>query len=757
MFSVVLGLGVSVVAALLTLVDALFLSPLPYRESDALFGVGEVQAADALRNAVVSPAELRVMADIPGVTAVTGYAGSRTTLAPSGEVIDEGVIIAEVDPAFFVTLATAPLYGRLLSADDRSAGTFTRAVISYRCWRDRFAANPAIVDEIITLPTGRLQIVGVMPPRFDLPVGVEAWVPIREQVRSDRRFLTAIVRLSAATHAASVSAALTGLRSGTQPADHRLVVRRLRDIVRPGDADSVLVLFVSCALLLIGASSQIAFTQVARLAERSSEIDTRVALGASTPEVIRASFMETSLLLIAASGLAASILPPVRLALVSLLPPELAPIDVAIPLGKALRALAAVVGVALIIVWVVCGVEVTRRVTRFRRDKAVAGGSRWPRRLFVGGQIALAVVLVYEATLMASSLAAIRTKPLGFDPAGLYFISARFSAGGDRVAGPYGELETLASVLQSLPNVISASVSDSPPFGTAGFLRTLRTGAAEVLTVRWRTIGPRYLETVGIGLIAGESFGADGSRTGVGVALVNETANRRLGPDGTSLGRTLSTGVEKLRIIGVLEDMRDVSRRAVPEPEIYVPMRETNSQAAGLVLRIRESDAGATLPLVRATLQRSGVQPSSIGIRSIEAMVRRDEAPQRSRAILLGTVAIVAMALTVLTIVGTGLDTLGRRARDFGIRMALGGQARQIRWAVLRDELSAALLPVGIGVWSAATVGKLFATHLVDLQVFDPWIAAAVCALVLGTIALSTWMLSRRIEELEPAHVLRHG
>jgi len=144
-------------------------------------------------------------------------------------------------------------------------------------------------------------------------------------------------------------------------------------------------------------------------------------------------------------------------------------------------------------------------------------------------------------------------------------------------------------------------------------------------------------------------------------------------------------------------------------------------------------------------------------VRSVEATLRSDEASQRTRALLLAVVALVAMSLTVLTIIGAITDTLGQKTRELGIKMALGGDPRALRWSILRSELAFALLPVAIGVWTAAIVGKTFAAYLVDIQVFDLRLASLVSAITLATVVSSTWILAGRVERLDPASVLRES
>src|SRR5262249_18522199 len=141
----VLGLGVSVVASLLILVDAVFLAPAPYARADTLFSVGAIQPGDVLRNAILSLGDIQRLRPSDEVESATGFTVTRSSMAPSGIATEEGVLVAEVDPGYFLTLGTAPLYGRVLSAADASGAAPTPTVVSYRCWRDRFGGDPTVI------------------------------------------------------------------------------------------------------------------------------------------------------------------------------------------------------------------------------------------------------------------------------------------------------------------------------------------------------------------------------------------------------------------------------------------------------------------------------------------------------------------------------------------------------------------------------------------------------------------------------------
>jgi putative ABC transport system permease protein len=782
---VALALGIGATTAVFSVVDAVLLRPLAYRDPRQLV---------VMLHRGTQPVSPANFLDWRRQASRLESVGAAEAWAPNLSGGDE----AETVPALRMTadvlpmLGVAPLLGRAFLPAEEAAGQAHVAVLGYGLWQRRYGGDAGIVGRDITLNGEPYTVVGVMPRGFEFPpfwaTGAQLWAPLSLADRAASRegsSLRVFARLKpGATLAQSRAemAAITGRLEQEFPGTNRnVVVRGLDDAVAGDVRPALMILLGAVGFVLLITCANVAHMLLARAAAREREVALRATLGASRGRLIR-QFLTESLMLALAGGAAGIVLAVAGIkALVALSPPDLPRVESVALDGTALAFVAVismVTGIAfgLAPAWQAARRDVGESLKEGARGSTEGGRRSRLRRLLVASEFALALVLSAAAGLMIRSfLGLVRIDP-GLDPRGV--LTMVVSVTGSKEAAPERRAafyQELVRQVRAVPGVKSASaINHLPlagdiwgwPFQIEG---RPEPGPGESPTAAYRVVLPGYFDAMGIPILRGRDV-ADTDRLGVpGVVVVNEWLARRHWPGEDPIGKRIALddprkGSSWLTVIGVVKNAVRSDWAAAPDDEVFLPYLQTqrylerpDTPYSYMTLVVRtDGDAAGLAPSLRGVVasMNPGVPVSQV--QTMEDVVAQSTASPRFYLLLLGAFAAVAVLLAAVGIHGVMSYAVSRRTNEIGVRMALGATPGEVLRLVVGQGMVLALIGAVAGVVGALGLTRLMSGLLYGVRPSDPATFAAVC-LFLGAVALAaSYFPARQASRIDPLTALRH-
>jgi putative ABC transport system permease protein len=767
-----LALGVGANSAIFSVVNAVLLRPLPYHQPDRLASVGSMLAGEYLflRDHTETLGEIGLYRTDVGFN-----------LSHTGDV--ERVTGAYVSANLFSTLGISAVVGRTLRADEELRGESRVVMLSHALWRQRFGADTGIIGRNVLIDGEARRVVGVMPSTFHFPSArTQLWIPYA----FDRRDAAAlwggglrgqsVVRLAPQMMPAQAQTELRArapeLRKANTlwafPAEwgtNREVVL-LQDRLVGEVRTRLLVILGAVGIVLLIACANVANLLLARASGRQRELALRRALGAGGGRIVRQLLTESVVL--GLMGSTAGLL----LAFFSV-PVLVSGMSADIPRVEEIGVDRSVLGFTLLLgllTGLIFGAIPAIRASRSdvqgslklddRGSSATFGRAA---SLLVVGEIAVAVLLVIGAGLLIRSFAELLRVDPGFRSEGI--ITARITPPETRYADDartrafYGELLTRVG---ALPGVQAVDATSHLPLvgGPGGFAfevegKPYEQGTGAPVTAE-RSVTPGYLQTMRIRLLRGRGLAHTDREHTLNVAVINETMAREHWPGKDPLGKRLKAVFNDkwITVVGVVGDVKYDGLASEIEPEIYRPFLQTPAHDMSLAVRVAQDPTtlAGSLREVVASVDRT-VPVSEI--RTLDQLLASSVATSRFTTLLLAAFASVALTLAAIGIYGVLSYAVSRRAREIGVRMALGAR----RGDVLRMVLGHAALLVGAGM--VGGVGAALATtHVLDGLLFgvtrtDMATFAVVPILLAGVAFLAAYIPARRATRVDPAIALR--
>ena len=779
---IVLAIGIGAPTALYSAIENVVLRPLPFANPDRLAVVAVVGAR---QSSIRSGASVPDFIDWRARTATFAGLGAYR---PWGYEIEtdaepERVTGARVTANLFSLLGVASAYGRVFRSDEDEAGREHVVVLSDTLWRRRYHGDRNMLGNSIQLNGTSYTVIGIVPAGAMLP-DAALWVPFvfapyeREQ-RGDRS-LSVIGRLASG---ASVAAAQSDMRSIMRDlaleypdADggwEMRVVPLQQDLI--GNARRSLYLLLGATLsLLFVAWANLSNVMLARGVARRREMALRSALGASRARIIRQHITESMLLV----GLAGAISLLVAIAAtrwLAALGPEYLPRSAAVKVdARAVAfalALTAVVGIGLAVLtsYLVSSADLSSP-TRETPSGLRPTGRIHVRDVFVVAQLAIALVLLIDGALLVSSFRRIQAVKLGFEPQ--HVISATVSLPAGRYARYQQRIaffEDVVRRLSALPGVSAAAVASRLPLSSGAAVAVMNTISVDGATIGRNAalpraltvvVSPGYFDATGLPLVAGRAFNARDRDDAPRAIIVDETLARQLAADGNVVGKrvhmTGGTGADTslIEIVGVVGAVHVTSVANDPDPVVYLPHAQTAWPTMSLVVKAA-SDPRAIVASMRTEV--AAVDPSRpvYAPRLLDETVAQSLAPRRFQMALLAGFALGAVALALLGVYGILSFAVAGRARELGIRMALGASSAQVRELVLRNALTRIAIGVVGGVALASACGSVLQSLLFQLSAWD-WrvFAGAIGSLSAAGLAAS-YVPAQRAARADPLIALR--
>ena len=762
----VLALGIGANTAIFGVVNAVLIRPLPYSHPERLISISETRKGGPSMN--VAGPNFRDWRD--RATDFQGFAAYQNGLDDvSGGIEPERVGAAMVSRGFFRTMGARPILGRTFSTDEERTGGSQAAVIGESFWRRAFHASPSVLGRPITLEGKKWTIVGVVPESFDFPRMCEVWIPGELEpdptARSAHNYRV-VGRLGEGVGFAQARAQMTAIMERLDkryPDSNKDLRARLVPLQRQATATirpTLYLLFGAVGFVLLIACVNVANLLLARTAARRTEISIRVALGAGVGRLLRQLLTES--LVLSLAGGAAGLLLAVWTndLLISLIPAPSFPVN-GIPLdGRVLAfALAASVLTGLLFglapAWVAARLDVNEGLKNGTRSSSARGNNRL-RGALVAAEMALSFVLLAGAGLTVKSLLLLQNVDPGFDPKNV--VAAEMS-----LPSPRG-YQTLLDNIKSIPGVVAAGITNTVPLtdqGANGGFEVeggLATGNKESDYIDYTLVSEDYFRTMGMRLERGR-FIETADRSQPNVAMLNEAAARRFWPHGDAIGQRIRFyGFERkpqwLTIVGILGDIRHESLGEAPSMAAYVPFYQNPEGNGGYSLMVKTAPGANAAPAVRHAIRALDSQ-TPIRVTSMERVASASVATPRLRALFISLFAGFALALAAIGLYGVIANTVALRAKEIGIRLALGAEPREVVAMLLAKALALAGVGLGIGLAASLVLGRLIRSFLFEVSPTDPGVFAALALTLAAVALLASFLPAWRASRLDPAIALR--
>ncbi len=731
--------------------------------------------------------ELRDHAE--GLAALAAYTpvGMQVGRGADVEVVTGQLVTGD----YFGLLGVSARPGRVLGRDDEvSDGAHPVAVLSEAFWTTRFGADESVVGTDVFINGSEYRIVGVAEPGFrgtDVVMSeTDVWIPLSMAATAlgsqyadydhpGFSWLWTVGRLTPGASAASLDSEVDALYAASfevawgEAPDHTLGVVQgvgLRPDERGAIGQIVLLLSIVVAVVLAVACANLANLLLARGIARGPELSMRAALGAGRTRLVRQLLTE-SLILAVGGGLGALLL--------TVWTARLMPLVLPIRLGVSFRPDATVLGYALavsLLAGILFGIAPALRATRTDlvdslKDGSLLSGSRgtWMRNGLVVGQLALSFTLLAAAGLMLKSLTAASSADPGFNTRDVMALTLDLDRAGydaTRGAALYSRLLEKAA---ALPDVEAVGLASNLPFAgwsrqSAFFPEPRPDLEEEFIQLDTSLVSNGFLSTLQIPLLAGSGFtAANASADMPRVVVISESAAQLLWPQETALGQLLPFSEaripeESARVIGIVADIRARSLRQQPRASIYLPAPQTYSGRMSLYARsARQPEALAQS--LRATV--ADLDPD-LGVSTLGTLHDR-MALSLQDTLTIGRLAsifgLLAVALAAVGLYGMVSYVASSRAREIGVRMALGANATKVVLLFVRQSLLIAAAGVAVGAALTITAGGLLASMLYGVAANDPMTLAAIGAgMVLLALAASA-LPAGRAAMADPVRALR--
>jgi len=681
---------------------------------------------------------------------------------------------------FFDVFGTKPWMGRLfLRGEDQPGGPYV-AVLSYAAWQTRFGANPQILGRQITLNNESYSIVGVLPRGYMLPFESDVFVTAQHQTsyqrnRSDKPF----VMLGRVKQSATVAQAKADLNRIAQRLAHDyptanagigIVVTDFRKVLNQSMRVPLLVLLAAVALVLLIACANLANLLLARGLQRRGEMVIRTALGAMRQRIIR-QLMSEAIPIALTGGLCGLLLAKWLLPLlVRLAPSTFQDIQIVLD-GRVLLFSSLLTLLTAVLFAIAPAVQLSGTKAASGLNSGIRGTVRTDtgakvRAAFVICQVAMSIMLLVGAALLIRSFQKLMASDTGLALNNLLTMEYRLPR--NKYTSPEAQAafhRELASRVAQVPGVVSSAIVQAVPFsGNWGDIHFIPEGApvpekGKEPTAFTNLITPEYFQTVGIPIVRGRAFNDQDNDAAPRVAVISRALAQRYFGEKNPVGRRLQLidsdpTDQRLTIVGVVGNAKQISLRDQDEAEIYFPYEQKPGIFGTLVLRTAVDPMSLANAVREAVWALDKDQPVW-KIRTLQYLVQRDVEDDRLLVVLMTGFGLLAMLLTALGTYGVLSNTVGQRRQEIGVRIALGADLGKVRNLVMRQGLKMVLAGITIGGIAAIAVSRVIGSVLYGISALDLAAYAAGFTVMIVVALFATYLPARRATRVNPAVVLR--
>jgi putative ABC transport system permease protein len=777
----VLALGIGANTAIFSVVNAVLLRPLPLQDPDSLMLVWHTPPAKSfpgIKTFSVSPANYLDWQKQNHVFENMAALG-RPSMNLTGGAQPESLTAGSATADFFSVMKSAPVLGRGFAAGEDQPGHDKVVVLGYAFWQSHFASNRNALGQKLMLDGEPYTVIGVMPPTFDFPPNAQLWVPLawtdkERAVRGDHNYIVA-ARLKQGVDVKQAQAEMDTISGRLQqqyPVDNAgwgAVVIPLREELVGDVRPALLVLLGAVAFVLLIACANVANLTLAKTWGRRKEIAIRTVLGASRGRVLRQVLSETVLMSLA-GGVLGVLLARVIVGLI------VANFSDDLPrfweIGVDGWVLAFTLGIS-IFTGVVAGLAPAWQLTKANLNEAMkqglgktdsdSGGNR-TRSVLVVSEVALSLVLLIGAGLMIRSLWNLRSVNPGFDSHNV--LTMKLTLPETKYKEQHQQADFYNQVLERirvLPGVESAGAISFLPL-TGGSIQPFSIEGQPVLPmadqpeVAVRDIAAGYLQSMHVPLLGGRDISDADTAGRPAVVLVSESFAQRFWPHENPLGKHLTLtffpGIAR-EVVGVVGDVKQGGLdRDRGRETIYNALPQIRRTIMRFVVRTSVPPTSLVSAVTNAVHQVDPDEPV-LKVETMEDVVNASLFQQRFSMLLLAAFAGLALLLAAVGIYSVLAFAVRRRAREIGIRMALGAQIGDVLRMILYDGMRPALIGVTIGLAGALALGRVVSTLIYGVSASDPATYLAVSGLLAAVALVASVIPAMRAAKVDPMTALR--
>ena len=786
---VALALGVGANTAIFSVVNAVLLRPLAYKDPGQLVFINHNYQKTNLKASVSVPGYLHYRDHAKSFSEVAALTGWSVNLTGEGE--PERLQGMSVSPNLFGALAAEAAEGRTFTNEEAQLGQHRVAVLSHGLWERRFGSYPAIVGKTVTLNGEPYQIVGVMPEGFqfgrEFGQTVELWAPLTfrpEQLdpatNLTNEYLQVVARLRPGVAPEAAQAELDTIAEnlrrqympGADASKWGLLLTPASELVVGDIRPALLVLLGAVAFVLLIACANVANLMLARSAARQKEVAIRTALGASRARVVRQLLTESVLLALVGGGLGLLL---AMWGVDLLVRMNENKIPRAHEIGLDPNVLLFTLGVSLL-TGIIFGLAPAFQTSKVELHDTLkeggrsgsAGMKRGLRDVLVVVEVVAAVVLLVGAGLLIRSFFQLQQVSPGFQPAGVLSMQLALPA------AKYGEAPQRAQFaremlerVRNVPGVKSAGTTTILPMSgnnSSGSFqiegRQVPQGQSSPHGDRWM-VSADYFETMQIPLVRGRYFNAHDLADGAQVAILDETMARKYWPTEDPVGKRISfEGNAQNRrwreVVGIVGHVKHVGLEGESRVQYYIPYdQRPSSQTLNLAVRT-EGDPTALAGAVREAIRSVDRDMPVYRVLTMERLVSDSLAQRRFAMFLFGVFAALALVLAVVGLYGVMSYMVTQRTHEIGLRVALGAQSSDIMRMVVGRGMVLVLVGVGLGLVAAFALTRVMSSLLYGVSATDPLTYVFIAALLTGVALLASYLPARRAMRVDPMVALRY-
>jgi predicted permease len=789
---VTLALGIAANSIIFSAVRAVLLRPLPYRQPDRLVQVWDSGPRSGGESDWVSFPDFRDWRAANQVFEEIA-AWRFATLTLSGGPEPEAVLGLEVTDRLFAVLGVQPALGRTFLPGEDRPGRETVAVISHALWQHRFGSDPEVAGSRVNIAGKPYTIIGVMPAQFRFPnsipgdndnsVPIDLWIPMRTvpdlEERGSHNFwvvarLKKGVTLSQSrANMGDIAANLARQYPDTNK-DMGATVLGLQDHLTSDVAPVLAILLAAVGLVMLLVCANVAGLLLSRAQARARELAIRASLGAGRGRLVRQVLTESMLL--ATFGATAGLIIArfgARL-LVKFGPPNIprlseASIDGQVALYSAAVALVAGLLCGVAPALLAGGSDLHRSLKEAGARATASRRSLMARSVLVAAEMALAVVLLTGAGLLTRSFVRVLHVDPGFQAANV--LSVIIGLPDSRYSDPAKQtafFEELVRRLRATPSIDAAAVSDSVPLSGSndqGAFRIEgrpepRPGDDGPQANRPR-VSTEYFETMGIRLLRGRLFDERDRADSADVAVISDLAARMYWPGEDPIGKRVcvdwtANGRPIWReIVGIVGSTRHFGLEARQKAEIYLPHTQSPEPFMFLLARSKPAELSAAAAAIRHEIAGLDPELAGIGLRRMDEFIAVAESRRRFQTLLMGWFAGLAAVLAAIGIYGVMVNTVVRRTREIGLRLALGATPRKAVTMIVNSGMLLAGAGIAAGFTASIGLMRFMRTVLFGVSPFDVPTFMAVAALLALIAFVSAWVPARAAARVDPLVALR--
>ena len=793
--AITLALGIGANTAIFSIVNAVLLRPLPFRDPGRLVQLTEFDTRrgdTASLGSISYPDMVDIRSSNHSFEGVAAFGDNDVTVTGAGQ--PSHVKAELVTSNLFSLLGVNPSVGRPFSEEEDGPGHHV-VILSDAFWQRHFNADPTIIGRSIDLNGRAFTIVGVMPPGFQYPIQAEAedmWTSFSRQAEVDNpkdtpatairgdHFINVIARLrnNVGLHQANANLAAIGRQLAQQHPDTNsytgIAARTEVDYLVGETRTPLLILFGAVGLVLLIACANVANLLLARATARGREIAIRAALGATRWRVIRQLMTEALALSIVGALLGAAVAIWSLAAIVKLYPSNL---PRAANISIDYRVLLFSAGLA-IITGIIFGLAPALQVsmpdlTEAMRERS-RGATSGPvhhrlRSGLVIAQTALGMMLLMGAGLLIRSFHRLSNVNLGFNPE--HVLTANFDLSETRYNPDQQDqfFRGFIGRLRALPGVINAAGSIPLPLSenyfSVNFNRVDRpVSKADEPSAGFYVVVPGFFETMQIPLVRGRTFDEHDQRNSPPVMIINEQLARKYYPNEDPIGKMMKIGAgegvarasyKTRQIVGVVGDFRKNDLVTEPYPSYFIPLPQLMWGPPTLTIRTA-GDPNTVTSEVRKVLSSMDADAPLYNVRTMEDYLALDLGRARFQTTLLSLFAGIALMLTAVGLYGVMAYTVVQRTQEIGIRVALGASRENVLRMILQDSFAMTGLGLLLGTIGALAMSSVLSDLLYEVKALDPLTFVAVAIILAAVSFVGSYLPAWRAARVDPMIALRY-